>query len=30
MTSDGVLNLYGLARIGEKRDGEWAYSLRGR
>jgi RHS repeat-associated protein len=25
--SDGVLNLYGLARIGEKRDGEWAYSL---
>jgi RHS repeat-associated protein len=26
-TSDDVLNLYGLARIGEVRDGEWAYSL---
>ena len=25
--SDGVLDLYGLARVGEKRDGEWAYSL---
>jgi len=26
-TSDGALNLYGLARIGELRDGEWAYPL---
>jgi RHS repeat-associated protein len=26
-TSDGVLDLYGLARIGEVRSGEWAYPL---
>ncbi len=26
-TSDGALNVYGLTRIGEERDGEWAYSL---
>jgi hypothetical protein len=26
-TSDGVVNLYSLVQIGEKRDGEWAYSL---
>ena len=26
-TSDGVLDVYGLGRIGEQREGEWAYGL---